>query len=765
MKHIAFLLLTLTFASYGYCQKYHPTAAPAAIVISGPARFTVLTDGLIRMEYSPDSTFTDQASLTIVNRLLPVPAYKIEHKDGKLQIETSLLRLSYLERSGPFSARNLSISYNDSTRRFSWQPGLKDKQNLKGTTRTLDGVSGKFSLMGMKKLRLDDGILSRSGWAVIDDSERPLFDSSEWPWVEDRKKIEQDLYFFGYGDHYKKALFDFIQVAGRISLPPQYAFGVWYSRYWAYTEADMKDIVEGYAKSDLPLDVMVIDMDWHLTEKSSPEVFKQYDPKLNGWTGFTWEKKYFPDHKEFLSWLHEHHIQSCLNLHPAAGVQAQEKAYGAFANAMHADTSGHKAIPFDITNKIFAQNYFNILLHPYERDGVDFWWLDWQQWGSTNIKGVNPTFYLNYVHYSDMQRQGKRPLIFHRYGGLGNHRYQIGFSGDYMIGWKGLAYQPEFTATASNVGFGYWSHDIGGHWGLNKKNKQDAELYTRWVQWGAFSPIFRTHATNDKEIERRMWLYPAENLNAMREALKMRYSLIPYIYTCARQAYDSGVSVIRPMYYENPSEERYYHLPHQYYFGANMIVAPIYERMKGKHQTHQKIWLPEGVWHDFKTGAKIAGNQMVDRAYGLGDIPVYVRSGSIITEQPSRQHISGYELDTLILAVYADSQASAELYEDDGISENYRLEGYSITKLRYQRTDGRAIVTVTPTDTDYNRTSRSRCYMIRLLDYDKPDGISSEWSKVTDGYEWRYDASKRMIEISVPRDLIRSLVVPISGLH
>lgn len=765
MKSNLLLLFAICLSYVGSAQVYHPVALPAAVVTNGRARFTVLTGGLIRMEYASDSVFTDQASLTFVNRELPVPVYQIRHQDGKLLIETSLLKLSYVEQSGPFSEKNLLVSYNDGVRQFSWRPGMKDKQNLKGTTRTLDGVSGKFSLMGMKKIRLDDGILSRSGWALIDDSERPLFDSSDWPWVEARKAVEQDWYFFGYGDHYKKALFDFTQVAGKISLPPKYAFGVWYSRYWAYTEAEMKDIVNGYAKNNLPLDVLVIDMDWHLTQKSSPEVFDKYTPKPNGWTGFTWEKKYFPDHKEFLGWVHEHHLQSCLNLHPAAGVQVHEAAYGAFANAMHADTVGHKPIPFDITNKTFAKNYFDVLLHPYEKEGVDFWWLDWQQWGNTNIKGVNPTFYLNYVHYSDMQRQGKRPLIFHRYGGLGNHRYQIGFSGDYMISWKGLAYQPEFTATASNVGFGFWSHDIGGHWGLNRKNKKDAELYTRWIQWGAMSPIFRTHATNDKEIERRMWMYPAANLDAMRYALQLRYALLPYIYTYARMAYDSGVSLIRPMYYEDPGADLAYHLPHQYYFGSNMIIDPIYKSMHGRETIRQKTWLPAGEWYHLQSGKRIAGDQYADEPYGLNDIPMFVKAGSIIPMQTTKQHISGSSLDTLILAIYTDGNASLDLYEDDGSTERYKEDQYSFTRFKYQRTGDHASLTVTPGTYVYAGEPASRTYTIRIMDSNKPDGISAEWSQTPEGNSWRYDEQKRIVEISVPRDRIRSLMVPLAGLH
>ena len=561
------LLLNIAFA-----QNNNPVAGPEAIVTSGKARFTVLTDMLIRLEYAPDSAFNDNATLTFVNRELSVPNFTVEHEAGWLTINTAYLHLKYKENSGAFSARNLEITYKyDESKesgdgcggmvpltnplpemKFTWKPGMKDHKNLKGTTRTLDGALGKFSFGQMKKLPVEDGILSRSGWAFINDSERPLFDNSDWPWVQERKKNgAQDWYFFGYGYHYKSALHDFVSTSGRISMPPEYAFGVWYSRFWRYNEQDMKDIVNDYAKNDIPLDVLVVDMDWHLTERSNPDLFKNFTPKLNGWTGFTWEKKYFPDYKEFLKWTDNHQLQTCLNIHPAAGVQAHEAAYPAFAKAMGVDTIGHKPVPFDITNKKFAQAYFDILLHPYEKDGVDFWWLDWQQWGGTNIKGVNPTFYLNYVHYSDMQREGKRPLIFHRYGGLGNQRYQIGFSGDCIIDWRSLSYQPEFTATAANVGFGYWSHDIGGHTNpVSRVNKHNPELFTRWVQWGAFSPIFRTHATDDPEIERRIWKYPAENFKAMRKAIQMRYALLPYIYTFARVAYDDGISLVRPMYYE-----------------------------------------------------------------------------------------------------------------------------------------------------------------------------------------------------------------------
>ncbi len=154
------------------------------------------------------------------------------------------------------------------------------------------------------------------------------------------------------------------------------------------------------------------------------------------------------------------------------------------ARAMGIDPATKQYVKFDIVNPRFAENYFKILHHPLEQQGIDFFWLDWQQEGTTGLAGLNPTFWLNYVHSTDMERRGKRPLIYHRWGGLGNHRYQIGFSGDTISTWESLTFQPYFTATAANVGYGYWSHDIGGH----MPGKVDPEMYTRWVQFGAFSP-------------------------------------------------------------------------------------------------------------------------------------------------------------------------------------------------------------------------------------------------------------------------------------
>jgi len=563
----------------------NPVADPKAVITIGKARFTVLTPELIRMEWAADGKFEDHASFVFLNRRLPVPKFeKSLTSDGqKLTITTSTLTLTYASAAdGRFTPENLTIQLTVDGKPVVWHPGLADPDNLQGTTRTLDGALGSQT-----KEPIEPGLISRSGWALVDDSMRPLFDSADfsfregekspWPWVVERPAGErpgayQDWYFFGYGHDYRKALGDYVRVAGRIPLPPRFAFGAWWSRYWDYSDQELDELVRGFHENDVPLDVFVIDMGWHIS-KDQLLAAGETDQSGHdlGWTGYTWNKMLFPDPDDFLARLHAEGLKTTLNLHPASGVQPWEAAYPAMAKAMGIDPASRKYVPFDITDKKYATNYMNLLHHPLERQGIDFWWLDWQQEQRTIIPGVMPTWWLSYVHFTDQQREGKRPLLFHRWGGMGNHRYQIGFSGDTISVWDSLAFQPWFTATAANVGYAYWSHDIGGH----MPGAVEPELYTRWVQFGAFSPILRTHTTKNPETERRVWAYPEPYSSILRATFQLRYALEPYLYTEARRTYDTGVAFFRPLYYDWPQEDAAYTSKGEYIFGDQMLVAPV----------------------------------------------------------------------------------------------------------------------------------------------------------------------------------------------
>ena len=704
----------------------NPVADPKAIVTVGKARFTVLTPQLIRMEWAADGKFEDHASFVFLNRRLTVPKFDTTAPAAGnghgVTISTSALKLHYSPTGdGRFTPDNLSIQLTVGGKPVTWYPGLADPENLQGTTRTLDGARGSQT-----REPIEPGLVSRSGWALVDDSTRPLFDSADfrflqgekspWPWVIERPAGDrQDWYFFGYGHDYHQALGDYVKVAGRIPLPPRFAFGAWWSRYWAYSDQEIQEIVRGFHQNDVPLDVFVIDMDWHLNIEQLKAAGEQdKSGHTLGWTGYTWNKFLFPDPDQFLSRLHDDHLKTSLNLHPASGIQPWESQYPEMARAMGIDPATRQYVPFDITDKKFTTNYFNLVLHPLEKQGIDFWWLDWQQEPTTKMAGVTPTWWLNYVHFTDQQRQGKRPLLFHRWGGLGNHRYQIGFSGDTVSVWDSLAFQPWFTATAANVGYAYWSHDIGGH----MPGAVEPELYTRWVQFGVFSPILRTHTTKNPDSERRIWAYPEPYSSILRSCFQWRYALQPYIYTEARRTYDTGVAFLRPLYYDWPEAGEAYTSKDEYLFGDQMLAAPVVapsDKVSGL--ATQKVWLTSGEWIEWPTGKHFNGPATIERSFSIEQTPVYLKAGAIVPMQPPMRYTGERPVDPLIVNVWPlapGSASSYSLYEDSGVATEYQRGVYARTPIRASQAADTLRVEIGPVEGSYPGMLKTRGYRLQL---------------------------------------------------
>jgi alpha-glucosidase (family GH31 glycosyl hydrolase) len=747
-------------------SSYEPVADPHAVVTTGSVRFTVLTPELIRMEWASDRKFEDRASLVFLNRRLPVPTFTRETtSEGNSVIETSALRIVYApgKSDGRFTAETLEISFVLGGKKIVWKPGMADTGNLLGTTRTLDQVRGS-------NVQLEPGLISRDGWTVVDDSARPLFDSDDfsfahgeegsWPWVVLRPAGErQDWYFFGYGHDYRSALHDYTSVAGKIPLPPRFAFGAWWSRYWSYSDQEFEKLIQGFHTHETPLDVLVIDMDWHPTfnEVAGNNQLDASGHRL-GWTGYSWNKLLFPDPDRFLALVHEQGLKATVNLHPAGGVQPWEDDYGEMARAVGVDPSTKQYIPFDIADRNFAKSYMKYMIHPLERQGINFFWLDWQQEDKTTVPGLNPTWWLNYIFFSDQQREGKRPLLFHRWGGLGNHRYQIGFSGDTISVWESLAFQPYFTATAANVGYGYWSHDIGGH----MPGAIDPELYLRWIQWGVFSPILRTHTTKNPDAERRIWAYPEPYSDLMRECFAQRYALQPYIYTEARKTYDTGIAFLHPLYYDWPEAPEAYAAKKEYMFGDSILAAPITQPLaKDSQLAAVSVWLPPGDWIEWGSGARFEGPVTVQRSFSLSQIPLYVKAGSIIPMQPPTLHTGEKPVDPIILTVFPlnDGQQSGyRIYEDSDDSPNYEKGEAARTPISASlNRDGTVLnVVISPTEGHYPGMQSDRAYELRLPGSWPPssvtvNGVSLAYSRREGGPAWRFDGNTLTTKILTSR--------------
>lgn len=742
-----FSFLVITFFCVLLNAQNNPMANKSSIVQFENVRFTILTPGLIRIEWDSTGKFVDEASFIAINRNLPIPEFNVKQDAKKIEIKTDKLTLTYIKGKERFSEKNLEITFLFKNKKVTWNPGLVNLGNLKGTARTLDGFNGNINEWTKSELKLEDGLLSTNGWTLLDDSRNFLFDNSDWNWVEKRASTScEDYYFFAYGNDYKTAIYDYTQIAGKVPLPPRFAFGYWWSRYWNYSDEEIRDLVSNFNKYQIPLDVLVIDMDWHVTDGLSFKREKAQTDEFGerkGWTGYTWNKNLFPDPDKFLTWTNEQHLKTTFNLHPASGILANEEKYASFAKAVSFDTIAHKGIPFECADKNFMKALFNIVLHPMQEKGVDFWWLDWQQWPySKKVEGLSNTWWLNYCFFSDMERQGvQRPLLYHRWGGMGNHRYQIGFSGDAIITWNSLAFQPYFTTTASNVLYGYWSHDIGGHMFGNwpdEMKKIDPELYTRWMQFGTLSPIFRTHSSKDGRLKKEIWNFPVEYSSALLDAIKLRYALAPYIYTMARKTYDTGISLCRPMYYDYPANDEAYSLKSQYMFGDNLLVAPIISPMEN-NLSNVKVWLPSGFdWYEVYTGNFLQGGQTLDRSFLLNEIPLYVKAGTLLVMYPDVENLQENP-DKLIVKTFPGKKGSFRLYEDEGNNDNYKGNAYSYTQVNSQELGDTLLkVEILPREGSFHGMIETRQTEIQVVGRNVPVSV------LVNGKKYNYDAEKSL---------------------
>ncbi|MBQ2701820.1 MAG: hypothetical protein IJF64_02420, partial [Clostridia bacterium] len=415
-------------------------------------RITVLGNRLFRLERSEKGAFRDEATQSVWFRNIPPQEFTCTDNGESLEIDTGACVLVLKEKRV-----DCRIVLNGAEKK------LNNTGNLKGTYRTLDFCDGNLFLGNLclpvvetsaTKISLGNGVCSKSGVAVLDDSNSLRF--GENGQLITGKYEGTDEYIFAFGNDYRGAVRALYQITGQTPLVPRFALGNWWSRFHAYTQEEYMQVLQRFEDYEVPLSVATIDMDWHYSfsldeQKQITAQGKntEYYGGTSGWTGYSWNGELFPDYKKFLQEIKERNLKITLNVHPALGVRWFEEQYEEMAEAMGVDPKTEERIFFDILNPKFVNAYFSILHKPYEKDGVDFWWLDWQQgtdfwWipsqqGTEKVEGVDPLWLLNHYHYYDQKKESSSPLILSRYAGAGSHRYPLGFSGDTVCSWKTLA--------------------------------------------------------------------------------------------------------------------------------------------------------------------------------------------------------------------------------------------------------------------------------------------------------------------------------------
>ncbi len=666
----------------------------------GNARFTVYSRGCVRMEYSQGAHFSNGPSLLVGRKMAKPAAANISIRGKSLSIKTDRLELTYRDDGQIFSPDNLKIVHkNHIGEKAIWTPGKKDAGNLGSVTRSLD----QWKWCGGPNHYPVEGILSTDGGHFVADEPRVYWNNThDWPETRGHA-IQFDGYFFAYGNDFKGALKDYVTVFGPIPMVTRWTFGFWYSRWYAYTDKEIMDLVKRYRKDDIPIDVMIIDTDWR-----------------GGWGGYDWNKKYFPNPERLIKNLHDLGVRVSLNDHPG-----YDNYDGLPENDSHIPMIKRKlgALPHqgnwacDWSRKESVKVWEDDILGPFFDQGMDFWWID--GWLKPPFGGTDSQLWAN-RKYSELteERSGKRGMILARWGGVGSHRYPVQFSGDTPSEWHMLQHQIEFTARAGNLAAVYWSHDIGGFFG----RKIDEELFIRWSQFGAMSPVFRTHSDHG---DREPWKYSQKAKAIFRKQTRIRCALAPYFYTLAREAHETGLPIIRPLYLEYNDDDggALSRKKHQYAIGRDLLVIPA-DGAGDKHTGlfRKQAYFPNETWYGLETDEVVYGMQDGPISIPLERIPTYVRRGAIIPCQKVGTHIGTQPPREIQFDYYPDPNKPSEfdLYEDDGESLDYQRGRFARTRIRGSLKKGVTEVAISKPAGSYRGMPRTRRYVVRVrLDHKK----------------------------------------------
>ena len=704
-------------------------------------RVQVLSPTLLRLEYAANDSFEDRATFNAVDRSPSPTWFRAATQNGELRVDTGAVTLHYRLGSGPVTAANTTLDLTVAGKRTSVHPAFGTPardDSLGGWYRGLDYYAGQAG--PVDQLTLHPGMLNRGGWYLLDDTATALRTGDDWLTPRPAHTgAYQDGYLFGYGHDYQRGLGDLRTLTGPSLLPPEWAFGTWFSKYQAYSTSDYRNqLLPAFKQHNVPLDNLVIDTDW-----KAP----------NSWAGWNWNSTLFPDPQAFLAELKKQGINTTLNVHAAiSGDDPQFPAAQARAkNKLTPTTTSFapNAYRFDWGDADQAAAYEQ-LHDPFEAQGVQQWWLDYCCDDSTvSMPGVTADSWVNELYQRDGDARGRRGFSLARIGasypaytvpgGSGpwaEHRSTVHFTGDTRPDFATLAFAAQMTpAEGASIGESYVSHDIGSFAG---KHLPD-DLYLRWVQLGAFQPILRLHSDHG---DRLPWEYSDAVSGAAADFLRLRESLVPYLYTAARQSYDTGLPMARALYLQWPELNEAYQHDTQYLLGDSLLVAPV---TTPGLATTTSVWFPPGVWTDFFTGATFRGPATRTVGATPDHMPVYVRAGGIVARAPGTANVANQPKDKLSLTVYPHADGATSVYQDAGDGLGYQEGQYQQIPVRYHEGHPSSL-TVGPADGTYPGAPAARGYTVAFAGVGRPHTVTVGGRRT--GFS--YDAAKHLLSVTVP---------------
>lgn len=685
---------------------------PNGIEVSAGAarvRIVALAPNLVRLRYAAQGSFPPDESFAVLPNAFPNPP-NVQVKDsteavvldtGTLQVRVSKspLSIAFLDANGKVISQDQPgspVMFNGSAFRV-WKSMPLDEHyfGLGDKTGPLDHRDLSFTLWNMdmfgwqestdplyKAIPFFLGVRNGAAYGIfLDNTYRSSFDfgkefRDEYSFGADGGELN---YYFFYGPDPKRVVTDFTALTGRTPLPPLFSLGYQQCRYSYYPEARVREVAGEFRKRGIPADVIYLDIDYQY--KNRP---------------FTVDRERFPHFEQMIKDLRQEGFKliTITDLHiakvPGSKPYDEGMAHDYFVKNPDGSVyvgdvwPGPSVFP-DFTRSA-VRDWWGTLYTDFVNDGVRGFWNDMNE--PALFLTPTKTMPLDTVHYVEGRktdhreihnvfgmenvrgtyeglrklRPNERPFVLTRAAYAGAQRYAATWSGDNTASWNHMRLSIPQLTNLGLSGYAFVGDDIGGFNG-----SPTPELLTRWMELGVFNPIYRNHAAKGTR-DREPWVDGPEHEAIRKRYIETRYRLLPYIYTGMEEASRTGVPLMRPMFMEFPTETSLVINGEEYMFGRGLLVAPKVWPFVGPYD----VMLPTGDWFNYWTGEKLAGGRTLRVEDKLDTLPVYVRAGTILPQQPVVQNVDETPKGSLELRVYPGPNCSGDLYMDDGNTLAYQ---------------------------------------------------------------------------------------------
>ena len=729
--------------------KQHPDGVLFAMQ-TGTLKLQVCTDSIIRVRYSATATFSDRPDYVITKTSWPETKWIMQSSDDAVTLTTSRLVVTVTRKDGGITYRDLEGKQllQEATRKLTpvkvnGEDTYRAESfiNIYGSREALYGLgqhqAGVWNYRGESVDISQDNtniavplLLSSQGYGLYwNNNSRSRFNNrfANYMYITSEVADNIDYYFF-YGPDFDRIIAAYRALTGQAPMFGKWAYGFWQCKNRYKSQEEILGVARKYRELHIPVDNIV--QDWFWWNRKGEHVFN----------------KNYPDPKGMIDQLHAENFHLMISVwpffEPGSAVYDEMEKRGWFVDKFKFakppyHTNGMAV--YDATNPEARKYYWQLMDKALFNIGVDAWWLDTTE---PETEGQEENILLGhklaagsgdrYVNIYPLMTTGavydgqrsasdkKRVFILSRSAFAGDQRYGVtAWSGDINSDFFSFRRQIPAGLNFALSGIPYWTTDIGGFVSADPGDPAYRELFIRWFQYGTFNPILRVHGTR-KTDQNELWSYGPDAQKILVSFDRLRYRMLPYIYSLAWKTTSESYTPMRPLVMDFRSDVRAQNIGDQFMYGPAFLVSPVTE----PDATTRRLYLPQAKWYDFWTGSTIGGGKTIDASAPLDRLPLYIRAGSILPLGPDEEWSTEKLADPIELRIYRGADADFTLYEDENDTYNYENGAYATIPLHWD--EAKQTLTIGDRKGQFPGMKESRTFQVVFAGEHHGAGINPE---------------------------------------